>query len=160
MRSLFAARFNSFLLIIIALFVLGLAAPAIAQVTAPVAASFSHSDADFAASTSFTFEFFQCTSIVAGQGQGCAPQPFQTGATVAKSAVTTISPVNQFGNNRQFSLTGGLLPAAPLGVPFVATLTAVGDAAQGVSNSARSAASNPFYLGLRALTPAGNVRTQ
>lgn len=145
---------------LVAVMVLGAAVVAQAQVVAPTSASFTQSDADFAASASFTFEFFQCQSVQNGVGNNCATAPFQVGATVAKAAVTTLNPVDAFGNNRQFSLTGGVLPSAPLGVVFVGTVTAIGDPAVGVGNSSRSAASNPFYLGLRQLPAVTNPRVK
>ncbi len=121
-------------------------------VTAPTAATFTQADADFAASASFFLEFFQCASLSTTTPQTCVGQaaaPFQTGVTIPKANVTSVSPT------RTFSLTiappNGLLASMPLGVPFVATVVANGDPAQGATNSARSVPSNPFFQGLRVL---------
>jgi hypothetical protein len=129
-------------------------------VTAPTSASFPYTDAQMLQVTGFLIEDFQCASLVAGVCTGQAAAPFQTGATIPKANVATLNPVDAFGNNRSVALNAspgnGVLASLPAGVPFVSTITAIGDPTQGASgNSVRSAASNPFFAtGVQPAAPA------
>lgn len=124
--------------------------------TNPSAVAFAHPDSEFAVTGSYIEEFFQCGSILAGACVNQAAAPFQTGVTIPKSGVSTLSPpVN--GNNRSINLrvapASGVLASLPSGVGFVTMLSAIGDpAAGGTGSSARSAASNPFFQSAK--TPA------
>lgn len=137
-----------------------------AQVTsAPTTLSFTTPDTDLPKTLGYHVDFFQCGSI-SPQGL-CVNQagtPFQTGFDVPKAQVTTLSPVDQFGNNRSVSLTtapaSGVLPSLPNGVFFVPTVTATGDPTQGATNSPRSAAGNPFLENPAALTAPTGIRVK
>lgn len=143
-----------------------LAQPASAQVTTnPQTASFTLDDASFATITAVHLDFFSCTSLSpAGLCNGQATQPLQAGVDIPKASVLTLSPVDQFGNNRKFSLTtspvNGLLTSVPIGAPFVAEVNTVGDPNQGMANSDRSAASAPFFSGLKKGTAPQGLRLQ
>lgn len=110
--------------------------------------------------TAVQLDFFQCASI-AGSGAsatavGCATTPFQGDITIPIAQVQTI-PADAFGNTRQVALNAapvaGTLAAVPIGVPFMATISAVGDPATGAGVSPRSAASNPFFSSLKPVAP-------
>jgi len=120
--------------------------PATAHAQTPIAPSgmtFTATGADVAKTLSYRLDFFQCASVTAGAGVGCAAAPFQTGVDVPKVSITSA------GTTRTLPLTtapaNGLLAATPAGVPMIATLIANGDPAQGASNSPRSSASNAFF---------------
>lgn len=141
------------------------ATPALAQtVVNPQLAVFQQSDPEFNKSLSYHMDFFACTSLAAGVCQGQAVAPFQVGSDIAKAAVTTISPPNPDGTNRSFSMTTapitGVLASMPTGTAFVTTLAAVGDPNMGATNSARSAASNPFFPSGTALAPVGTLKVR
>jgi hypothetical protein len=136
--------------LLLALALLAVAIPASAQVvTKPTAASFTQSDAEFAASLGYHLDFYQCASVTAGACVGQATAPFQQGVDVPKALVTTIVPVAPDTNNRSFSFlvapANQILSAAPAGIGFVVTLIVNGDPTLGFGESARSAASNPFF---------------
>jgi len=119
-------------------------------VTAPSGASFSYPDTALAQVTGFLIEDFQCASLTAGVCVGQAAAPFQTGANIPKANVVTLATPDAFGNNRSVSFAAapgsGVLTSLPAGVPFIATITAIGDPTVGATgNSPRSAASNPFF---------------
>lgn len=143
-----------------------MATPAAAQVvTGPRAVSFTADDASLSKSVGVHLDFFSCVSLdSAGVCVGQATAPLQTGVDIPLPSITTLSPVDQFGNNRQVSLTtapaNGLLPSVPAGQPFVASLFLIGDANQGAANSPRSAASNPFFSGLKPLPAPSGARAK
>jgi hypothetical protein len=142
------------------------ARPSQAQVvTAPTGASFLYTDAQLAQVTSFVVEDFQCASLSGGICTGQAAAPFQTGVTIPKANVTTLSPADSFGNNRAISFAAapgsGILTSLPAGVPFVTTILAIGDPTTGTTGqSPRSAASNPFFAtGVLPAVP-GNIKVK
>jgi hypothetical protein len=131
----------------------------------PKAVSFTADDATMAKSLGVHVDFFACASLDASSAcVGQAAAPFQAGVDIPLPSVTLLAPVDQFGNNRQVSLTAapasGLLASVPSGQPFVAQLFFIGDANQGAANSPRSAASNPFFSGLKALAAPTGTRAK
>lgn len=134
-------------------------------VTGPTTALFAQPATDIPLTLSYQLDFFQCASISAPTATppnacvGQAATPFQSGAVIPVASVTTQTP-DANGDNRTFPLStapaSDLLGAIPVGIPFVATLIVNGNPAQGEGNSARSAASNPFFS---ATKPAGAVTT-
>lgn len=151
-------RFKSFGLAIVLLMFASFAQAQTPPI-APTQMSFTATDADVAATLSYHLDFFQCTSITAGAGVGCAAAPFQTGVDISKAGMTTA------GTTRTLSLTAapanGLLAATPAGIPFVGTLIANGDPQLGAVNSPRSSASNAFFGRARILAaPTGVTAVQ
>jgi hypothetical protein len=143
------------------LFALLLATPAAAQstvVVAPAAATFAHSDADFAITASYHFEFYTCTSVTtAGVCVGQAATPFQAGVDVPKSLVTGTAVARSV--DMKAAPTSGVLSSVPLGVGLVATVKAVADTSvPGVGGtSAASNISNAFFAQARTPVAPGSL---
>jgi hypothetical protein len=147
-------RFSAAVWVAVFYAVLVFAQPAAAQVViAPQSAVFVHSDADFAITANYHFDFYTCASVTAaGVCVGQASAPVQLGLDVLKAAVSSS------GQSRTISLVTPpaptLLGSVPIGTGIVATVVAVGDPnVVGVGGqSAPSTASNAFFFKPR--TPA------
>lgn len=145
-----------FTMIAIVLLLLGRSAEA-QIVTAPTDATFAHPDADFAITSGYRMEFFQCSSVTPGPPPVCvgrASQPFQTTGTVPKTLVTGPATARHF---LFADVQGAPLASLPVAFGFVSALVAVGDTSAGGSGeSQRSGDSNPFFArGRNPATPTG-----
>lgn len=144
------------------LLILLAAQSAAAQViTNPNHWSFTQPAADVPVTVSVHLEFFQCASVTTptpGICNGQAAQPFATTVDVAAASISSGTADANGNVPRTFILTGAQM-AMPVGVPFIATAVAVGDPLQGLGSSPRSAASNPFFGGVRPLAAPATLRT-